>query len=457
MPNPLEKFTSWLTGKKALAIPISQAVPIYGDGQPVWSDWSTEHAIHAGYKASGAVYTCVNRIGEALSSVPLKAYVKRGDDWEPAPDTPLQQLIDQPNTFFDGAEFIRYLSDHLLLGGNALWVKTRGSRGVVLELWPLMPDEVKPIRSRTQFISGYQRYMNGTRQPDLDVQDVLHVKLPDPGNLYWGASVLSAAAKMVDTDSRAIDWQMVTLQNRAMVPAIVGVQNMLEDTQYARLKAQMDRRRLGGSEAGKEVFVDGVGKIDVHRLGLTTQELDFIESRKMTREEVLSIFGVPPPVAGFYDEATYNNVETAYRIFWETRIITFARLIERVLNRSLVPEFGDANALYLGFDFSGVEALQENFSDKVANAKALKEAGFSLEAINRRLELDFTDEELAPPETPPPEPPDDALVKALAVRLKSHPDEQMFLAAVKATGEHYAIPEPDAARMILGAINTLTP
>lgn len=447
MPNPLSRLTSWL-GRKSLVPYAGSVTPVYADNQPVWSDWSTEQAVRVGYKASGVVYTAVSRIGEALSSVPLRVYRRTGDDWEPLAEHPLQSLLDRPNDFMDAATLVRYASDHLLLGGNALWAKSRRPDGTILELWPLMPDEVRPVRSQRLFISHYERYSGGLRQPDLDPRDLVHAKLPDPGNLYWGLSVLAAAAKAVDTDAAAVSHNLATLQNRAMVPAIVGVENTLEDTALARLKAQLDRRRLGGSEVGKEVFVDGVGRISVHRLGLTTQELDFIASRKLTREEILSIFGVPPPVAGFYDQATYNNVGSAYRIFWETRVVTLARLLEGALNRQLVGDYEPG--LWLGFDFSGVEALRESFGDKVKNAAVLRKAGFSLAAVNRRLELDFTDEELGAVVLA-----EKSLGVRLAERVRSSMTEEAFMAATAVLSEQGGVDSKTAAGILLEALHAL--
>ena len=54
----------------------------------------------------------------------------------------------------------------------------------------------------------------------------------------------------------------------------------------------------------------------------------------------------------------------------------------------------------LDYDLSNIEALQQNFSEKLSNAESLYRMGYTSAAINRRLELGFEDDEI--PEEPEP-------------------------------------------------------
>jgi hypothetical protein len=66
-------------------------------------------------------------------------------------------------------------------------------------------------------------------------------------------------------------------------------------------------------------------------------------------------------------------------------------LIKQQLNAQLASEF---DGVILDYDLSNIEALQENFTEKLANAEALYRMGYTSASINRRLELGFEDDEI---------------------------------------------------------------
>src|SRR5690606_1528214 len=74
---------------------------------------------------------------------------------------------------------------YFYLSGNIFWEKVRSRAGRVVELWPLRPDKVRIIPDEDDFISGYQYEVGGRLFP-LDVADVIHFKLPNPTDPFFG-------------------------------------------------------------------------------------------------------------------------------------------------------------------------------------------------------------------------------------------------------------------------------
>ena len=116
--------------------------------------------------------------------------------------------------------------------------------------------------------------------------------------------------------------------------------------------------------------------------------MDYNNLRLRTREEICGIFGTPPPVVGIYDNATFNNVNTARMIFWVDTIIPLMEDLTDVWNLALAPEFGPE--WRVEYDFSKVQALQQLFSDKVKSAVELFKMGVPFNEINSRLDLGFS-------------------------------------------------------------------
>lgn len=351
-----------------------------------WAEWSTERAIKFGYKSNSYVYSCVNLISKSAASVPWVVYSKKGSKkWEIVEDHPASLLIESPNPFMSRTDLIEIMTMHLYLGGNTILTKVRGG-GAVSELWTLPPDAIKVLPDKKDFISGYLYDKDGVKMA-FDPQDIIHNKFNDPSNPYWGISPLQAGAKIVDTDTESVEWNKISLENRAITDGVFTFDTPLTKTQWDDARAMIREQHQGITNA-RTPWVLGAGA-KWQQMSLSPAEMDFIQSRKLTREEICSIFGVPPVMIGVYENATLANIQTARRIFWQDTIIPFLENIKNAFNLQLIKEFGPN--LEFDFDLSGVEALQDNLNDKILNAKSLWGMGVPFNEINQRLELGFDD------------------------------------------------------------------
>jgi hypothetical protein len=94
-------------------------------------------------------------------------------------------------------------------------------------------------------------------------------------------------------------------------------------------------------------------------------------------------------MVGNYEKATLANIETARQIFWRDTMIPVLDKLSGILNLQLVAEYG--SELRIRYDLSQVDALQENYTEKVNNAQGLWSMGLPWNEINRRLEMGFED------------------------------------------------------------------
>lgn len=366
-----------------------QMLPVTQSGKPIYSKWDAEQAIEQGYKASTYVYKSIERKAAAAASVPWKVYKLKSDKWEEVPGHPIEALLDQPNPFMDRAVMIERMTAHLDLAGNALLTKVRGAGKVVAELWPVEPQYIKPIPNKQEFISGYQ-FKKGNIKELIKPQDLIHAMYVDPNNIYWGMGPLQVAAKTVDTDIEAVNWNKIALQNRAVTDGVLSFENPLTRAQWEETRAQVREQKQGSGNA-RDMWILG-GGAKWNQMSLTPAEMDFIQSRKMTREEITAIFGVPLILMGILEGSTYANYQEARKAFWEDTVIPYLNRLRAVFNQSLLPDFqAKGETLYIDYDISNVPALQENLKEKVESAKGLWSMGIPFNAINQRLELGFED------------------------------------------------------------------
>jgi HK97 family phage portal protein len=358
-------------------------VDSFQNRMPHYNTWSTDKAVKEGYKASAWVYACVRKKSDQSASVPLTVWKKVGKrkvEWRRVQDHPLELLLQRPNPKMHGMGLRKSMTTYLNLSGNNYWFLIQ-SGGIPVELWPLRPDRMAPIPSKTDFISGYEYRLDGQLTP-LDASEIVHFTFTDPGDDFLGMGPLQAAAKIVDTDNEARDWNKNSLENRAVPPGGFSTETILGEPEYKRLDAKM-KEMTGKAKARENILLEGGLKYQV--FGLSPVEMDFIESRKFSVVEICAAFGMDPILIGFNENSSYNNYETAKRALWEDTLIPEIEEACARINHDLTPRYGDQ--YWVEPDYSDVPALQDKFEDKIKAAKELWSMAVPFEKINERLEL----------------------------------------------------------------------
>lgn len=390
------KVGSWLMGPELKK--LGDALPFVArwlSGKAQWNDWSTDKAIRDGLKASVWVYRCVNRRAKAAASVPWYVEERKGDKWERIPNHPIEVLLTEPNPFMTGQKLIEYLVNHLDLGGNGIWHIVM-ARDMPVEFWPIVPDPslIKPVPDRQNFLSHYEYTLEAGDKRRLEPQEVIHFKFVDPSNFYWGLSPLQVAARVVDTDVEAVRWNKISLQNRAVTDGVFSFDSVLTEAQWKDAR-KMVREQHQGADNARTPWVLG-GGAKWNSMSLSPVEMDFLNSRKFSREEICAVFDVPPILVGAMESSSYNNYGNARKAFWEDAIVPLLDDIRECLDMALVP-FWDPQAKEPGrqanirimYDLSNVPAMQTNLNDRITAARTLWQMNVPFNDINQRLELGF--------------------------------------------------------------------
>ena len=92
----------------------------------------------------------------------------------------------------------------------------------------------------------------------------------------------------------------------------------------------------------------------------THQDMEFIQQRKITREEILAAYGVPPAIVGLFEYANYANSREQKKLFWEDTMLPKLIKMQEYVSVFLLPQYGPR--LVGEFDLTTIQALQE--SDK---------------------------------------------------------------------------------------------
>jgi HK97 family phage portal protein len=371
-------------------VSTGRTIPAWQNKRPQWNQWNTEKAITNGFKVSSWVYACVQRVMAAAASAPLVVKVPNAKGvLEAAPDHPLQILLDNPNPHMSRSDLMQRIAATLLLGGNHVLSEVRAGldtnkkgKRYPKEIWPIDIAGLQPILDKEKFISGYYYNRDGVSFV-IDIEDAVHMMLPDPGNPWWGMSPLQAAARTVDTDIEAVNFNKVALQNRAMADGAFISKQPLNAKQFEEIRRQMRENHQGSSNA-RQPWIVGA-EFEWVQFTMTPAEMDFIKSREFTREEICSVFGVPPPLVGIYDKATLNNIKEARRIFWVDTIIPFLESVTGALTRGLGREYEDSPKVC--YDLNKIDVFVEDFFRRIDAGYKLYDMGVPFRTVNERLDL----------------------------------------------------------------------
>lgn len=352
----------------------------------MWKSWTIEDAVKEGLRANGWVYRAVTMIARNAASVPWIVKNTETDEW--LPDHSLSQLFKNPNPQLSRLDlFILLLYWHQLAG--RAFIKTVNVGGRTAELWPISPDRLAPVPSQDagELIAGYASKNIGGMQgqkidPDYPVEDIIYLRSIDPANPLDGIAPLEAAAKSVDLDEEMRNWNKAAAQNRGIIDTLITFKQQITPDQHEFATTKI-KERISGSENARTPLVLG-SDATAQRLGLTPGEMDWRESRKDARDEIWTIYGIPLQL-GSAEFSSYNNYQTARRVFWEDTLLP------------LLDDFADSFNSYfrnqlnsfevLAYDKSTIEALRDNEDERAKTGKTYWEMGVPVDVINTRLNL----------------------------------------------------------------------
>lgn len=304
------------------------------------------------------VYACVNRRAEAVSDVPFKIMRKKADGTEVEVEGkhPLKDLLDRLNPFQGRATFMHATQGHLDLNGNAYWEKARDARtGQVLELYPLRPDRVTIVPDPESYVKEYVFQVNA-KKIRIPAADIVHFRRFNPLDDFYGLSIIEASALSIESDQYAIGYNKNFFKNNAKPDGFFTTEQSLKEEELLRLQ-KMLQQKYGGVKNAHRVGVLS-GGLTWQEVGMKQKDAEFIEARKLSREEIAAAFGVPPVLIGIFEFANYANSKEQIRIFWEVTVLPALQLLEDQINESLVPDFGED--LRVRFDLKKIQALQED-------------------------------------------------------------------------------------------------
>lgn len=333
------------------------------------------------------VYACVRLLAESIAGLPLHLYRYTGNNGEKekAIDHPLYKVLyRQPNPEMTSFSFRETLMTSLLLWGNAYAQIIRDGRNGIVEMYPLLPENVEVDRDANgQIYYIYHAYTDevpGENNKDiyLSYEDVFHI--PGLGfNGLIGFSPIAMMKNSLGTTLAVEKYGAAFFRNGAQPSGVLEHPGVLKDP--AKIRENWSAVYGGANNAHKVcVLEEGM---TYKAISLPPEDSQFLETRKFTVDEICRIFRVPPHLVQDLEHATYSNIEHQSIDFVQHTLTPWLVRFEQAIMKDLLLE-EEQDAYFPKFNVDGL--LRGDYQSRMNGYATGFANGFLCPNDIRRLE-----------------------------------------------------------------------
>ncbi|MGJ5645659.1 phage portal protein [Morganella morganii] len=279
-----------------------------------------------------AVFSCVRVLAESVGMLPCSLYEQLDRGNRRAVRERLNKLLStKPNNYMTPQEFWELLIACLCLRGNFYAYKVK-ALGEVVEMLPLEPSSVTP-KLNSKWEPEYQVTFPDGKRDTLTQDDIWHVRIFTLDGLT-GLSPIAYAKQAVGLGLATEEHGSRLFGNGAVTSGVLQTDQYLKDDAYERLKTDFENRHQGLANAHKPMILE-MG-LKWQQISMTSEDAQFLETRKFQLEEICRIFRVPLHMIQNTDRATFNNIENLGIGFINYSLVPYLTRIEQRINVGLV-------------------------------------------------------------------------------------------------------------------------
>jgi HK97 family phage portal protein len=237
------------------------------------------------------VWACVKIISEIIATLPIEIQLRQNGTWVTAEEHDFIQLINQPNDFQNKHDLISFLVSWMELDGNGYYYKLKNGAGKVRGMLPVRGDSVTPDIKEDWTVKYTLITENGALSGDEYGKDrVFHVKNFGTAS-YKGNSTIANHRNAIGLALQLEDHASAAYKNGLHSNKWIELETSIkEGPDLDKFRNRINSYK--GAENTGEIPVLSKGKF--HEFArMSAVDAQYIESRKMQKQEIASIFGVP--------------------------------------------------------------------------------------------------------------------------------------------------------------------
>jgi HK97 family phage portal protein len=260
------------------------------------------------------VLACVRILSSAVAMMPLVVHRKTGPDTsEPATDHYLYPILGKRvNTNVTSFRWKRMMMVWAALNGNAIATYDVLGNGQVANIKPISPDRVTFYPQA----DGSLRY--GIRELQTDGllsaterlyshEKILHIRGLEVGDNGIGLSVISQARQALGQAIATEQYGASMFEGGALVQGFFKTPGKMSAQAQDNFSKSFDEKNKGLGNAHKRPILEQ--GIEFTKLSIDPVDVQWLESRKFSVEEICRWFGIQPRMVGSQEKNSRASVE----------------------------------------------------------------------------------------------------------------------------------------------------
>jgi HK97 family phage portal protein len=314
--------------------------------RPPQPDAAGDMELHlSAMQAQSTLFAIVDRLATSTAAVSWGLYRKGTRDLEAhsggtlVDRHPAVDVWRKPNPHYTRTEFVETVQQHFELVGEKWTTLVRSPlapQGPPIEWWPIRPDRMRPVPSRTEFISGYI-YQIGREEIPLALGDVIYNKRPNPLNPYRGLGPVGSLLLDIEGETAAAEWNTMFFRNGAEPGGVIQVPDGLTDTEWETMQERWNQQHRGVRNAHRVAVIEH-GEWKDRRF--TMRDMQFEQLRRFNRETFRQAYGFPKPLLGDVEDVNRANAEAAEVVFGRWLLVPRLNRWRTMLNDDFLAAFG---------------------------------------------------------------------------------------------------------------------
>lgn len=288
---------------------------LYGDG----------YSGGSGALQLSAVYACVSKIADTIASLEPHVVEYRGDSHSARvmrhDHQAYKMIACEPNPMMGAYEFWQMVISDALLYGMGLAIINRKEG----EMYYL-PASRAAMTADKETGDRFYTYENAPKPvPHTEMLEI---------RAFRGVNPTQQQLQNFGTAKAVQDFGSKFFENGGMLGGILSTKEHLSVEQMKEAKDMWEREYAGMANAHKMAILGG--GFSYQPLTVPLEQLQFLEMRKYTTEEIARVYGIPPAMIGMDSNTAYSNYEQQVLQFQQGCILPWVRRIEQEVERKLL-------------------------------------------------------------------------------------------------------------------------
>lgn len=320
------------------------------------------------YKAQPNIRTCVDFLARNIAQLGIHVY--KTDDKQGRirlRDHPLAILLGRPLP--NQMKFTRYrLVESIVcdmgIYGNAFLKKEINDDGKIIGLLRLPPTQVTVKGALVP--TKYELNLGYGRPKAYDPDEIVHFRVYNSESNIVGLSPLETLRRILAEEHAAGDYRENYWLNAARMSGVLSTEQRLSEPAIDRLRNQWSELYSGSDNSGKTAILEE--GLEFKQVSFNPKDSEYLDGRKLTREECARAYHIPPPLVGILDHATYSNIEQQHKSLYIDVLGTWTAMLEDDLKLQLMDDFEDSDGVYPEFNIQ--EKMQGDFETQMKSLQS---------------------------------------------------------------------------------------